>query len=115
MSTLRVNTIQDQPGTGLPSAGQVGVGQTWQNVTGSRTSGTTYTNSTGKPIQVAITIGVPTGAGNVLTVSVGGVSICDLQSGAAISLRSSFSFIVPNGATYVCTSSFGIAVWSELR
>ena len=30
----------------------VGVGQTWQNLTGSRSSGVTYTNSTGKPIQV---------------------------------------------------------------
>jgi len=33
---------------------EIGVGQTWQDVTSSRAKNTTYTNSTGKPIQVFI-------------------------------------------------------------
>ena len=36
------------------AAGGMGQGQTWTNVLGSRTLGTTYTNSTGKPITVLI-------------------------------------------------------------
>ena len=34
----------------------IGVGQTWQDVTASRAAGVTYTNSTGKPIQISIVI-----------------------------------------------------------
>lgn len=33
----------------------IGVGQTWQDLTASRSAGVTYTNSTGRPIAVAIT------------------------------------------------------------
>ena len=33
---------------------EIGVGQTWQDVTASRTRNVTYTNTTGKPIQVNI-------------------------------------------------------------
>lgn len=33
-----------------------GIGQTWQDVTASRALGTTYTNSTGKPIQVSVVV-----------------------------------------------------------
>ena len=35
---------------------EIGVGQTWQDVTASRVAGITYTNSTGKPISVSISI-----------------------------------------------------------
>jgi len=34
----------------------IGVGQTWQDMTSSRVSGVTYTNSTGKPITAAVNI-----------------------------------------------------------
>lgn len=36
----------------LNTSQALGVGQTWQNVTGIRSKGVTYTNNTGKPIQV---------------------------------------------------------------
>ncbi len=36
------------------SGGFLGIGQTWQDVTANRSSGTTYTNSTGKPIAISI-------------------------------------------------------------
>ena len=38
-------------------AASFGVGQTWQNLTSSRASGVTYTNTTGKPIQIYIVTG----------------------------------------------------------
>ena len=81
---------------------QVGVGQTWQNVTGSRVAGTTYTNSTGKPIMVTVH---DNASGGILTV--GGVAL----NRATNNLW--YGVIVPNGATY----SFSLAFtnWSELR
>lgn len=54
---------------------EIGVGQTWQDVTVSRVAGTTYTNSTGKPIMIAIqAINITTSAGVNLTVTVGWVT-----------------------------------------
>ena len=37
-----------------PAADGIGVGQTWQNVAGSRAKRTTYQNTTGRPIVVAV-------------------------------------------------------------
>jgi phage-related tail fiber protein len=81
----------------------VGDGQTWQNVTASRVSGTVYTNTTGRPIQVQASI--QTGA---ITATCGGVTIVTTGFHAA--------FIVPVGATYSVTLYSPVnAVWSELR
>jgi len=89
----------------------IGSGQTWQSVT--RVAGTTYTNSTGKPIQVFINMG--TSGGGSFTMTVGGVSI----GGSIAILNNSnvpFSFIVPNSTTYVLTTSgASINTWTELR
>lgn len=79
-------------------------GQTWQTVT--RVSGTTYTNSTGKPILVSITTG---GAGTSVC-TVDGVTVVS-QAG---SLQAQNSFIVPNNSTYSCTNA-SIQLWRELR
>lgn len=90
----------------------IGVGQTWQNVSGSRTSGTTYTNSTGKPITV-ICGQSGSGSASTLTVTVGGVSFGGQStlSGGTIIL----SFVVPNGATYSATLGVAFTIWMELR
>jgi hypothetical protein len=87
----------------------IGVGQTWQDVTGSRVSGTIYTNSTGKPIGV-FQNGYFSGGGpftfEINTVVMG--SYTYLANGYY-----SFSFIVPSGATYKITGA--ITKWAELR
>lgn len=94
------------------AAGGIGVGQTWQNVTGSRSSGVTYTNSTGKPIAVSaysassaysgISMYV---AGNLIAVSENGYH----PGGTGKSLVFA---VVPDGTTYR-VDSFG-TFW-ELR
>jgi hypothetical protein len=103
--------------TSATPAGGIGIGQTWQNVIGSRASGVTYTNSTGKPIMVA------TSSTNVNGFSYM-ASYCDgimlsSASGATPSATPSstgFSFIVPAGSTYSVTfSGTGINTWVELR
>lgn len=94
-----------------------GLGQTWQNVLGSRAKGVTYTNTTGRPIQVNVVIGYQDDDGG-LTASVSGVQVAIL-SGEAPSGSGAWtgyvSFIVPNNATYILSGSPPVFVWSELR
>ena len=93
---------------------EIGVGQTWQDVVGSRVLGTTYTNSTGKPIVVAITFGTSgTSDANFL---INGVVFWDQASVSASLSSSNARFIIPNGATYSANNSAGgIRKWMELR
>ena len=91
----------------------LGVGQTWQDVTSSRSSGVTYTNNTGKPIQVVISVFSITGAESNKLI-VGGVTLLDgdLGVGGMVSIQ---SFIVPSGVSYVFTTTAQISSWAELR
>jgi hypothetical protein len=93
--------------------GVLGVGQTWQNVTGSRARNTTYTNNTGKPIMVYVSTINDTS--NAATVIVGGVTIAILDTTSAGNNTINTSFIVPNGTTYRVTSFRALALWTELR
>lgn len=66
------STIQGYGGQALAAMSSLGYGQTWQSVT--RTAGTTYYNTTGKPIMMSVTAsGTSTGAMNI-TPTIGGVS-----------------------------------------
>jgi hypothetical protein len=84
----------------------IGVGQTWQNLTSSRSSGVTYTNSTTKPIMVMLN------TNQVTTIVVGGVQI--VQGNGYNTAMPEYAFIVPAGSTYVVTTSL-IQIWAELR
>ena len=88
-----------------------GVGQPWTNLTGSRTLGTTYTNSTGKAIYVSVRVGMTAGAGMTATVS--GLQVCEgfAQNSAT---QAWAGFIVPNGSTYSVSAS-SLNTWSEMR
>lgn len=95
----------------------IGVGQTWQDVTASRAAGTTYTNTTGRSIGVAITI---QGGGGVetWTVSVGGVLVFTGDPGTGSpSTSTQVFFIVPHGVTYTTNNpgTGAITKWTELR
>jgi|SRR5690554_765731 len=93
------------------SGRSIGVGQSWVNVTSSRNSGTTYTNSTGRPIMVQIT-SQPTQYNNY-QVYVGSVVVARIRHEEPIH-TSNVSFIVPPGETYRTTVN-GITNWAELR
>jgi len=95
-----------------------GIGQTWQNMTASRAVNTTYTNSTGRPIFVSVT--VTSSSGNTAaTINVSGAIIF----GGSSAVSSSFlpiAALVPNGGTYsvsctVGTPSLPSNSWFELR
>jgi hypothetical protein len=95
-------------------ATQLGVGQTWQDVKASRAVGTTYTNTTGRPILVSVTCSV--NAGVVNTLSVGGVPVAYASVGV-VGNGLTLQAVVPAGATYAVTNTGGTAVvyWAELR
>jgi hypothetical protein len=102
--------------TSATPAGGIGIGQTWQSVTGSRALGTTYTNSTGKPIFVYIVVQLSSNGDTNLTLN--GVALDGPASSAGGSVFTPCSFIVPDGNTYnlsVFGGSVSVTAWSELR
>jgi hypothetical protein len=90
---------------------QIGVGQTWQNVGGARVpDGTSYQNTTGRPIMVAVTRGLADGE------TVGQASV-DNSTWVTVARCGNFqaiSFIVPPGHYYRVTGG-NLSFWSELR
>lgn len=91
-----------------------GVDQTWQDVTSSRSSGTTYTNDTGQPIMVIVSVS-DSGSVSPVTVVVGGVTIINIEDFGALGTIP-ITFVVPIGATYRFNSNSNpIREWAELR
>lgn len=97
----------------------VGGNQTWQNVLGSRSVGTTYTNTTGRPITVYASGGAGSAVNNYWNGVINGVPMfTSSQSSNANGIMSLGPFVVPPGATYAITQGAGTtpaALWSELR
>ena len=85
--------------------------QSWQNVAGSRSSGTTYTNTSGSPIFVMCSGNLTHGHINVV---VGSSSTVYNQRYTDHTIAP--PFIVPNNTTYTVTAnSGGVGTWNELR
>lgn len=101
--------------------GVLGTGQTDQDLTASRVAGTTYTNTTGKPILVEVLFS-STSSGQVgITPTVDGVSrggtIYPVSAAGFILSR---TFLVPAGKTYSVSTSGssatpGLSKWIETR
>lgn len=93
-----------------------GIGQTWQNVTASRSAGVTYTNTTGKPIQIIITSNATETV--EFTLFVDG-NISQIVRGRTISgavIRGSASQVILHGQTYSVSFNTGsIGLWAEIR
>lgn len=92
----------------------LGQGQTWQSVT--RVNGTTYYNTTGRPIVFQVTAIGATGSNNYAVITVDGV-IAGAGSAVVATNNSSASAIIPPGAAYSWTISGGSSSSSatELR
>lgn len=91
----------------------LGIGQTWQDVSGSRVANTTYTNTTGRPI--AVQIHPSTGFTDVSLIVDGVTVAASPRSGSNGTRRSMVTAIVPAGSTYLYTSTNAAEFWSELR
>lgn len=83
----------------------LGVGQSWQNVTGSRASGSTYTNNTARPIQVMVNADFASG-----WYAVGGVQIPVFDGNE----WGFVNIIVPSGHSYSMKYN-QLHSWAELR
>lgn len=103
------STIQGAGGQALAALSSIGYGQTWQSfsVGSQRVSGTTYYNTTGKPIMVEVNIN----NSSSLTAVIGGTSMAGGSCSAGN--NQSMTYIVPVGASYSMTGSFNS--WFELR
>lgn len=100
---------------GLAGA-SLGAGQSWTDVDSSRVLGTTYTNSTGKPILVNVYM--QSSASNASPeLTIGGVKVYGPSQQNA-TYASSVSGLVPNDVTYSANVSTGTGTlihWRELR
>jgi hypothetical protein len=129
VGTLTTPLSRANGGTGLSAAGTsgfvltsngtnwasalnptIGVGQTWQDVTSSRAIATDYTNTTGKPIMVAINFN--TGTSGIILVDgvfagIGATTVGQATGG--------LNTIVPNGSVYRYNGLASVLSWSELR
>jgi len=98
-------------GNKADKADVIGINQTWQNVLASRSDNVTYTNSTGKPIMVAVSYNASSNGNDEFYVN--GVKIASnvLPGGEDITM----TFIVPDGDTYKANTSNSFRSWFELR
>lgn len=101
MSALRVRQAIDYTG--------VGRDQEWQDFSGSRSAGTTYQNTTTRPIQVAVLVD---SASHSFQVSTNGSTWVDLGDFA---FHQTKSIIIPVDHYYRVTSGATIRSWVELR
>ena len=85
-----------------------GQGQTWQDVTASRAGGTTYTNSTSRPITVLITCTYGASNNSIYINSFSFFITGPYANSAIIPV----SFVVPPGSTYRADNR---GIWLELR
>jgi hypothetical protein len=93
----------------------LGVNQTWQNVTASRTINTDYVNTTGKPIQALVSFST-TGSGAFGGFIVDGLFVVGSWAYSSSVTGTTAAVIIPAGSTYqgnVVTSG-SYAAWYEL-
>ena len=100
-----------------PTAQGVGINQTWQSPT--RALNTNYTNTTGKPIMIAMNIvnGSVQNTGARITVDGVALGVSGDVNGQAGGAYGWTCAIVPNGSVYSATtvSAGSLATWVELR
>ena len=101
LTAAQGKVLKDSLDTKQSTSSALGTGQTWQDVTSSRSSGVTYTNTTGKPIQIYIKTGTQS---SILVID--GVII-------AVHGDSMPQIIVPHISSYHFNGV--VLMWAELR
>lgn len=94
----------------------IGVGQTWQDVLASRATNTSYTNTTGRTIFIAVATTRPN-QNQDISITVDGLVVSNATYVASTTNQQiTMCAIVPNGSIYkVIFANTGIQFWSELR
>ena len=91
----------------------LGWGQTYNVLTGSRVIGTTYTNTTGKPIYVNISV-ADGGVGTEASINFYVNGVLAHYLGDVGEFDHAFSVIVPPSSTYMLSTGNPIKYWGEL-
>lgn len=89
----------------------------YTGVAGSRAIGTIYTNTTGRPLHVAVTIQTQAVAQSGCRLLIGGAEVAQFYSPVAANMFGFLQGIVPPGATYQVTQASGtntLTLWQEL-
>ena len=90
-------------------------GETWHNLTGVNSAGTTYTNSRAYPIMVTIQLHSGSSGTNPSYIYVNGVVVASVSGGGWTGgMDAPGTTIVPPGATYSTNSSSAGSLWMEL-
>ena len=97
--------------TAFVAANSLGYGQTWQIVT--RTAGTNYTNSTGKPIVLQVSASCTTGSN--IAIFCDGLTLATYEGATASPIYGTISAIVPNGSIYGYTSTGAPASFTKFE
>lgn len=106
--------IQGAGGNAITSLMSLGQGQTWQNFTGSRALGSTYYNTTGKPIAYLVTVTLDGGDNFDMRVAGSQMAIMACPTGTVNMCGG--SVIVPPGQSYGVNTSGGVLLlWYEMR
>jgi hypothetical protein len=105
-------------GSGAPpvwAAPPLGVGQTWSNPV--RVLGTTYTNSTGRPIQINVSVAI-NAIGFRISLQINGLTVAystlTIEANQVVTIS---GIVIPDGATYLVTQNGGtptLDFWTEL-
>ena len=98
-------------GQALAAMGSLGFGQTWQAVT--RVLGTTYYNTTGKPISLFVNGILASGAN--MSIAVGGIMVAQKTNSTAAPSLDGICAIIPVGASYSVTGTTAVSTAAELR
>ncbi len=106
------STIQGSGGQAINGVSSIGYGQTWQNVTGSRSLSVTYYNTTGRPIMVHIQ-GANSSTSNVHLIVDGIQAASTFASVGGGQMIQGANTIVPAGSSYIASGT--LSFWSELR
>jgi len=94
-----------------------GVEQSWQDVLSSRAVSTVYTNITGRPILVSVTVDYAGSGKTGLLIRVDGLTIGrSAFEGSTTEMYANVCVIVPNGSTYEILKDISqLSYWTELR
>lgn len=108
--------IQGAGGQAIAAMGTIGHGQTWQDMIASRAVGTTYYNTTGRPITVSVRASISAGGSYIIFNCQGVGTAFAVAYGPGVQVT--VVGIVPPGASYLVTQTGGTAtliMWAELR
>jgi hypothetical protein len=108
--------VQGTGGQALTAMSSLGYGQTWQNLTASRSVNVNYYNTTGKPIYVYVSQCYSTSGVATYILLVNGVQVSICQPWHTNSFGE-IDGLVPAGAVYQISAagSFDVYYWTELR